>query len=419
MDASFDRLLDQYAELAIRVGLNLRPGQRLVITDVRRGGVPLETAPLVRRLAEHAYRAGSPLVNVLWRDDGLTRARFEHAPQDSFAEYPDWIARGMLEHVRSGGTILSILAADTDLLKDQDPSRVAAVQKLAWEKNKDVSELMTHNTVNWLVIPASYPGWATKVFPDLPSEEGVTRLWEALFRLCRLDRPDPMAAWREHIRQLVARCRHLDGRRYRSLHFTGPGTDLTVGLPDGHQWQSARFVSQQGVEYTANLPTEEIFTLPHQSQTEGTVTSTRPLNYGDSVIDGFRLRFSGGRVVEAAAGKGEAVLHNLLEADEGARRLGEIALVPHSSPISQSGLTFYNTLLDENCASHIALGEAYRSSLTGGEGMGDAEFAAAGGNLSLIHVDFMVGSGEVDVDGLTDSGPSEPVMRRGEWAFDV
>jgi aminopeptidase len=419
MDASFDRLLDQYAELAIRVGLNLRPGQRLVITDIRRGGVPLETAPLVRRLAEHAYRAGSPLVHVLWRDDPLTRARFEHAPRDSFGEYPDWIARGLLEHVRSGGVILSILAADADLLKDQDPSLVASVQKLAWEKNKELSERMTHNTVNWLVIPAPYPGWATKVFPALPPGEAVARLWEALFRVCRLDRPDPIPAWREHIRQLAARCSYLNGRRYRALRFTGPGTDLTVGLPDGHLWESARFVSQQGVEYTANLPTEEIFTLPHHSRTEGTVTSTRPLNYGDSVIDGFRLRLSGGRVVEAAAAKGEAVLHGLLEADEGARRLGEVALVPHSSPISQSGLTFYNTLLDENCASHIALGEAYRSSLKAGEGMSDPEFAAAGGNLSLIHVDFMVGSGDVDVAGLTGSGASEPVMRRGEWAFEV
>jgi aminopeptidase len=296
---------------------------------------------------------------------------------------------------------------------------VASVQKLAWEKNKDLSERITHNTVNWLVIPASYPGWATKVFPDLPSEEAVAKLWQALFRVCRLDHPDPLAAWREHIHRLAARCTHLNARGYHALRFTGPGTDLTVGLPDGHLWESARFVSQQGVDYTANLPTEEIFTLPHQSRTEGTVTSTRPLNYGDSVIDGFRLRFSGGRVVEAAASKGEAVLHELLEADEGARRLGEVALVPHSSPISQSGLTFYNTLLDENCASHIALGEAYRSSLKGGEGMDDAEFAAAGGNLSLVHVDFMVGSGEVDVDGLTDSGPSEPIMRRGEWAFDV
>ncbi len=417
--STFDALLDRYAELAVRIGLNLQAGQRLMITDIRRGGVPLEAAPLVRRLAAHAYEAGSPLVQVIWRDDALLRIRFERAPRDSFGAFPDWLARGPLENVQQGGAHLSILAANADLLNDQDPALVASVQRLAWERNREASDHFRRNAVNWLAISAAYPGWAARVFPDLPSQEAVARLWDALFRVCRVDRPDPVAAWREHIGRLVARCDHLNHRRYRSLHFTGPGTDLTVGLPRGHRWLSAHMAAANGIDFTANIPTEEVFTLPHRAETEGTVTATRPLNYGDSLIHEFRVTFVAGRAVEATARTGEGVLRHLLDADEGARGLGEVALVPNSSPISQSGLTFYNTLIDENCASHVALGEAYRASLEGGEKMSDEEFAAAGGNRSLLHVDFMIGSAELDVDGLTEAGQSEPVMRQGEWAFEV
>jgi aminopeptidase len=420
MDSSFETALDRYAELAIRVGLNLQQGQRLVITHIRHGGVPLEVAPLVRRLVAHAYDAGSPLVEVIWRDDALTRMRFEKAPRDSFTEYPDWRARGLLDHVQAGGALLSILAANPDLLQDQDPSLVASAQKVAWEKNKDLSDLfITRNAVNWLVISASYPGWAAKVFPGLPREEGQAKLWEALFRVCRLDRPDPVAAWGEHIRQLVARCDWLNQRAFGALRFRGPGTDLTVGLPAGHRWMSARFVAQNGIDFTANLPTEEIFTLPHRDQTEGTVRATRPLEYGSSLIEDFQVRFSAGQAVEVSSRTGEGVLRQLIETDEGAPRLGEVALVPHSSPISRSGMSFYNTLLDENCASHVAFGEAYRFSLEGGEGMSGEEFRSAGGNTSLIHVDFMIGSGQIDVDGLTSTGATEALMRQGEWAFEV
>lgn len=419
MPSPFEKKLDDYAELAIRIGLNLQPGQRLIITDIRRGGVPLEAAPLVRRLAAHAYAAGSPLVHAIWRDDALLRTRFERAPRDSFGEYPDWVARGLLEHAEQGGAVLTILAADPDLLNDQDPALVASVQKLAWERNKSYYDLITRNALNWLVISASYPGWAARVFPGRPREEAVAQLWETIFRICRVDRPDPVATWQEHIRQLLARCERLNHRRYRALRFIGPGTDLTVGLPPGHLWRGARLTAENGIDFTANLPTEEIFTLPHLAQTEGTVTATRPLDYGDSRIEGFRVTFAGGRIIEAIARTGEAVLRNLLDTDEGARRLGEVALVPHSSPISQSGLTFYNMLIDENCASHVALGEAYRFSLEGGEQMSGEEFAAAGGNQSLLHVDFMIGSGEIDVDGITQAGGREPVMRQGEWAFEV
>ncbi len=419
MGTPFEADLQRYADLAIQIGLNLQPGQRLVISDPRRAGIPLEAAPLARALTRSAYRAGARLVDVIFRDDAIQRIRFEEAPRDSFGLWPEWQAKGLAEHVERGDALLSVHAANPDLLNDQDPDLVAQLQKAAWSNFLPISEYTSRNMVNWLVIAASYPGWAVKVFPDLPADEQVMRLWQALFRVCRVDRPDPIAAWVEHVRQLVARSEYLNRRQFARLHYRGPGTDVSVGLPRGHQWKAARSTTPAGIDFTANLPTEEVFTLAHANQVDGTVAATRPLNYGDALIDGFRVRFEAGRVVEATASKGEGVLRKMLETDEGARRLGEVALVPHSSPISQSGLMFYNTLLDENCASHFAFGRAYKFSISGGESLSDEAFAALGGNLSLIHVDFMVGSGEIDIDGIDPAGKTEPVMRKGEWAFEV
>jgi aminopeptidase len=419
MTLAFDEAMSRYAELAIKIGVNLQPGQRLVISDPRRAGVPIEVAPLVRHLVSHAYQAGARLVDVVFRDDAIQRLRFQHAPRDSFEEWPEWQAKGLLEHFERGDALISVQAANPDLLSDQDPTLVALVQKTAWAQYLPTSDYTSRNLVNWLVISAAYPGWAAKVFPDLPPGEGVEKLWEALFRVCRIDQPDPIQAWEDHIRDMVARTEYLNGKAFRKLQFTGRGTDLTIGLPAGHRWRAARASTPKGIDFTANIPTEEVFTLPHAAETEGTVTSTRPLNYGDALIDGFRVRFEAGKATEARARVGEGVLQKMLESDEGSRRLGEVALVPHSSPISQSGLMFFNTLLDENCASHVAFGRAYKFCLEGGETISDDDFRFAGGNHSLIHVDFMVGSGELDVDGLHEEGRAEPVMRAGEWAFDV
>jgi aminopeptidase len=419
MALSFDEALRRYAELTIKIGLNLQPGQRLIISDPRRAGVPLEIAPLVRHLVEYAYKAGAPLVEVIWRDDALQRLRFQHAPRDSFEEWPTSQPKGLLEHFERGGALLSIHAANPDLLTDQDPNLVALLQKTAGAQYLPTSDFTSRNLVQWCVIAASYAGWAKKVFPDLPPAEGETKLWEALFRVCRADLPDPIAAWKEHVRQLVARSGYLNHKRYRRLHYTGPGTNLTLGLPADHLWNAAQSKTPKGIAFTANLPTEEIFTLPHAAEADGRIAASRPLNYGGMLIDGFTVKFTGGRAVEAHAHSGETVLRKMLEADEGVARLGEVALVPHSSPISQSGIMFYNTLLDENCASHLAFGRAYKFCLRGGETMSDEVFIAAGGNHSILHVDFMVGSGEMDIDGLSADGSAEPLMRRGEWAFKV
>jgi aminopeptidase len=420
MSPDFEQTLEQYAELTVKVGLNLQPGQRLLIGEpIMNNGVSLHAAPLVRKIAASAYKAGARFVGVMWADDQIHRVRFQHAPRDSFAEYPTWQSDGLLAHAEGGDALLTVLANDPDLLSDQDPDLVATAQQATLRHIEPAMAYVTRNATNWSVVSAAVPGWAAKVFSGVAPEDQEARLWDAIFRVCRLDQADPVAAWQAHVDELVARSDYLNHKQYTGLRFIGPGTDLTLGLPRGHVWSSARMTSQAGVSFTANLPTEEIFTLPDRGRAEGVIATSKPLSYGGALIEDLSLTFAGGRVVDVSASKGEAVLRKLLETDEGAGRLGEVALLPHSSPISQSGLLFYNILIDENAASHLALGRAYRFSLEGGEAMSDDAFTAAGGNQSVMHVDFMIGSGEMDVDGLAEDGAAEPLMRGGEWAFEV
>jgi aminopeptidase len=250
----------------------------------------------------------------------------------------------------------------------------------------------------------------------VPPNEAVARLWEAIARMCRLDASDPVMAWETHLGNLAARSEYLNRKRYSALKYTGPGTDLMLGLPEGHIWVSGRSASRNGIPFTANLPTEEVFTIAHKDRVDGVVRASKPLSYGSTLIEGFSVTFEHGQIVNCSAEKNGDTLQRLLDTDEGARRLGEVALVPHSSPISQSGLLFYNTLFDENAASHVALGNAYKFTLKGGNDMNDAEFERAGGNRSGVHVDFMIGSGELDVEGVLANGTTEPLMRKGEWA---
>jgi len=314
---------------------------------------------------------------------------------------------------------MSIYAADPDLLKDQDPGIVAQAQKQLQIYLKPFSKRISGKEINWSIIAAPVPAWATKVFPDQGEDKAVASLWNAIFRICRADRPDPVAAWDEHLDTLKRMRAYLNGKSYAKLHYRAPGTDLTLGMPEGQVWLGGTSHTPGDIPFVANMPTEEVFSAPHRLQAEGTVAATKPLSYAGALIDGFRLRFEGGKVVEATAEKNEQVLKHLLETDEGAARLGEVALVPHSSPISASGLLFYNTLYDENASCHLALGRAYRISIDGGEKLSDEDFLAAGGNDSLTHVDFMIGSDAMDIDGITASGDAEPVMRGGEWAFEA
>lgn len=417
MDSNFQTNLKKYADLVIKVGLNLQPGQKLIMQHLRNDGVPIQAAALIRLVAESAYQAGARLVDVQWRDDEITLSRFKYAPRDSFEEFPAWQAKGILDVVEDGGALLTVSSIDPDLMEGQDPKLLDQRQRVFLEHWKPISAHIGKNSVNWTLFSIPIEGWARKIFPDLPAEEQMPALWDAIFKICRVYEEDPIAAWESHLETLKKRSDYLNRKSYRELHYRAPGTELSLTLPEGHIWRSAGFKSQSGISFTANLPTEEVFTLPDKRYTEGTVRSALPLVYAGSVIDNFSLTFKEGRVVDFSAETGERTLEKLLSTDEGSSMLGEVALVPNSSPISQSGLLFFNTLLDENASCHLALGSAYRFSLDGGEKLTTNDFAARGGNSSLVHSDFMIGSGDLDIDGVLSSGEVEPVFRGGEWAF--
>ncbi len=402
--------LDRLAQVAVSVGLGLVPGQEVVLT------APLEAVPLVRRITEHAYKAGASLVTTLLSDEVTTLARFEHAPDAAFDHAPAWLFEGMAAAFRNGAARMAIGGENPALLAAQNPDRVSRANRARSVAYRPAMELITSFATNWSIVCYATPAWAALMFPDLPEHEATARLWDAIFAASRVDQPDPVAAWAQHNAALHARTAALNAKQYGALHFRGPGTDLRVGLSEGHLWLGGSEPSKTGIVCNPNIPSEEVFTTPHAARIEGHVRSTKPLSYQGTLIKDIAVTFEAGRIVDAQASAGLDVLNKVLGTDEGARRLGEVALVPHSSPISRSGLLFFNTLFDENAASHIALGQAYRTCLTGGTTATDEELARRGANSSLIHIDWMIGSGDIDVDGVLPGGGTEPVMRKGEWA---
>ncbi len=416
--SDFDRNLEKYAEVIVKVGLNLQPGQRVLIHGYRAAAEP-EAIPLVRQIALKAYQSGVRFVDAVFGDEQLTLIRFQHAPRDSFEEFQSWLADAQLAYVKRGDAVLSVNGHDPDLLSGQDPALIDLQQQTRARYARQAQELLANNAAPWLVVAQPTPAWAARVFPNLPPEQREAKLWDAIFAACRIKQDDPVAGWRAHAKELGIRSSYLTGKRYTALKYTAPGTKLTVGLPAGHIWLGGGATSQGGIAFIPNLPTEEVFTMPHKDRVEGIVTSTKPLSVNGTLIDKFSLTFEAGRVVNAVAEKGESNLRRLLDTDENARRIGEVALVPDNSPIAQSGLVFYSTLFDENASNHIALGNAYPVTLKDGETMSAEALAVAGANQSLIHVDFMIGSGQMDIDGITKSGTTEPVMRSGNWAFDI
>ena len=414
-----ENLLEKYAEAIVKVGLNLQKGQRLIIHNSLVRGVPPAGRGLVHAVTRAAYRAGARHVEVIWGDEEMNRIRLQHAPADSFDEYPKFQIHGLLDMIENGDAMLTISANDPDAYHDLDSDRIATMQKVHLENWKEISVHISRNSINWCVVAAASPAWAHKIFPDLPQAEAEEKLWQAIFETTRAVQPDPIAAWNEHVKNLRKRGDYLQAKKYSGLHYKGPGTDLTLGLPEGHRWISAQALAENGVVFTANMPTEEVFTMPDRHRAEGTVAATFPLSYGGSLIEDFNLTFENGRIVKVHAKKNETILQRLVDTDEGSTRLGEIALVPASSPIAKRGHLFYNTLFDENASCHIAIGRAYRFTLIGGEELTEEEFVAAGGNVSLNHVDFMIGSPQMDIDGIKEDGTREPIMRQGEWAMDA
>ncbi len=405
----FERNLNRYADLAVEVGVNIQPGQRLLIWS------SIEFAPLVEKVAVRAYQRGARLVETLWNDPQLLLARFEYAPRDSFDEVSTWWAKAGLEYAEQGDAVLSIRGTDPDLLRDQDSALISTHRKAEGRVSEPYYRLVSAGAMNWCVIAHPVHAWAAKVYPDVTPDEQEAHLWEAIFDICRVTTPDPIAAWKEQAATLHARCDYLNEKRYTALHFTGPGTDLVVGLPEQHRWMGGGATSANGIDHIPNLPTEEVFTAPHRARVDGVVSASLPLNYNGSLIEGFTLSFTDGRVTDVSAARGEALLRSIIETDEGASRLGELALVPQSSPIAQSGRLFYNTLYDENAASHVALGRAYRACIDGSKELTEAEFADLGGNSSVVHVDFMIGAPTTDVDGILADGTPEPLMRQGNF----
>jgi aminopeptidase len=402
--------LDKLAEVAIKVGLQLQPGQDLVLT------APMAALPLVRKITEHAYKAGAGIVQPIFSDEEITLNRYRYAADASFDKAPGWLFEGMAKAFDGNAARLAISGDNPMMLASEDPAKVARANRATSIAYKPALEKITGFDINWNIVSYPNASWAKLVFPNDPEEVAVKKLADAIFAASRVDVEDPIGAWKAHNARLKERWTWLNGQQFASLHYVGPGTDLTIGLADEHRWKGGASEAKNGITCNPNIPTEEVFTTPHSQRVEGYVRSTKPLSHNGTLIADIEVKFEGGRIVEAKASKGEAVLQKVLDTDEGSRRLGEVALVPHSSPISKSGVLFYNTLFDENAASHIALGQCYADCFINGTKMSPDEIASRGGNKSLIHIDWMIGSDKIDIDGLKADGSKVPVMRKGEWA---
>lgn len=407
---SFDTNFERYAELAVKIGVNVQPMQTLVIT------APISTAPFVRKVAKKAYEAGAKHVIMEWSDDELTRLKFDLAPDEAFTEYPLWKAKGLEEMAENGAAFLYVTASNPDLLKGVKLERISASNKAAGQALNAFRNYTMSDKVSWCVLAVPSPQWAAMVFPNLPAEEQEAALWDAIFRATRADMNDPVQAWHDHHAALNSKVDLLNAKQYRYLHYTAPGTELTIELPPKHIWIGGGGHNEKGVFFMANMPTEEVFTAPLKTGVNGKVTSTKPLSYHGNLIENFTLTFKDGRIVEATAEKGEASLKQLIETDEGSHYLGEVALVPHLSPISQSNIIFYNTLFDENASNHLAIGNAYSVNIENGANMTKEDLEQYGINTSMTHVDFMIGSAEMDIDGETADGNREAIFHKGNWA---
>ena len=407
----FNEKLDKYAELAVRVGINIQPGQTLVIM------APIESADFVRRAAKKAYEAGAKNVHVEWSDEELTLIKFMNAPDEAFKEYPLWKAKGYEEIAKEGAAFLSISASNPDLLKDVDPERVATANKARAQALQEYRKYIQAGKVSWAIVSVPTEEWSAKIFPNLSKEERIESLWENIFKVTRVDTEDPVKAWKEHIENLNNKLNYLNNKKFKKLYYRAEGTDLIIELPEKHIWTGGGLTNEKGVYFVPNMPTEEVFTVPLRTGISGTVRSTKPLNYGGNVVENFTLTFENGRIIDFTAEKGYDTLKRLIEIDEGSHFIGEVALVPHNSPVSNSGVIFYNTLFDENASCHLAIGSAYPLCIEGGAEMSKEELEKNGANTSLIHVDFMIGSKDLDIDGETADGKRVAVFRKGNWAF--
>jgi len=405
-----EQLLEKYASLAVNIGVNIQKGQILLIRS------SISSAPFTRLIVKKAYEAGAKDVNILWSDDAVTRLRYDLAPEDAFKEFPEYYVKAHEEAVEKNHALLSIVSVDPDLLNGVSAERIATASKTAGMAMDGFRRALQADKVSWSIVAVPSEAWASKVFPELAtSEEQVEALWQAIFSATRVDLDDPVAAWEVHVANLNQKADFLNTNKFHAIHLQAPGTDLTIELPKKHIWCAAESINANGATFTANIPTEEVFTMPLKTGVNGVVTSKKPLSYGGNLIENFSLTFKDGAITDFTAEQGYETLNNLIQTDEGAKYLGELALVPHSSPISTSNLTFYNTLFDENASVHLAIGSAYAFNLEGGKEMSPEELEAEGANSSITHVDFMIGCAEMNIDAIAADGTKTAIFRDGEW----
>lgn len=410
---NFEENLQKYAKLLVVKGINVQPGDWVKVT------ISVEQAQLARLITKEAYALGAEKVIIKWSDDEITRYHYLHQPLEILTDIPAYEIEEVEDHILNRKVSrLSIVSSDPGLLDDVDSKKVAEYQKVA-AKAFEVQRRATQNDdIKWTVAAAAGKGWAAKVSPDLKtSEEQVDALWDQIFKTCRVYEDDPIAAWDNHKELLKEKAKKLNEYQFDALHFKAPGTDLKLGLPKNHIWMSAESFNPKGEEFIANMPTEEVFTAPDIRRIDGVVRSTKPLSYAGTLIHNMEVYFKDGKIVDIKADTGEEIMKKLVFENEGATGLGEVALVPDPSPISQSGITFYNTLFDENASNHLAIGSAYPTTVEGGTKMSKEELMANGINVSTVHVDFMIGSADMDIDGILPDGTVVPVFRKGNWAI--
>ncbi|MBS0671560.1 aminopeptidase [Enterococcus faecalis] len=408
---NFNENLKKYARLIAETGVNVQDHHTVVLQ------ISVDQAPLARLITEEAYRLGAAEVIVQWSDETIQREFLAHAATDRIENVPQYKIDQTDDWIAKGASRISVVSSNPDALAGVDTQRVAAFQAANGKALVNLRKATQANKVSWTVVAAASEGWAAKVFPELAtSEEQVDALWNEIFKTTRIYEENPVIAWDIHDKKLQEKAAELNEQQFTALHYTAPGTDLTIGLPKNHLWEGAGSYNARGEEFMANMPTEEVFTAPDSRRVDGYVSSTKPLSYAGTIISGMKFTFKDGKVVDFSAEQGEEALKNLLAIDEGAKHLGEVALVPDPSPISQSGLIFYNTLFDENASNHLAFGSAYAFNLQGGTEMSEEELAEAGLNRSQTHVDFMVGSNKMNIDGIKEDGTIVPVFRNGDWA---
>ena len=410
MLANFNENLEKYARLIVETGVSVKKDHTVVLQ------INVDQAPLARLITKEAYQSGAAEVIVQWTDDVIQKEFLSHAANDRLEQIPQYKIDQTDDWVAKGASRISVVSSDPEAFAGIDSDRVATFQAASGKALLNLRKATQANKVSWTVVAAAGKQWAAKVFPDLPEEEQVDALWDQIFKTTRVYEEDPILAWEKHDETLAQKAAELNKEQFSALHYTAPGTDIIIGLPKNHLWEGAGSYNARGEKFMANMPTEEVFTAPDYRRINGYISSTKPLSYAGTTISGMTFTFKDGKVIDFSAEQGQDVLAKLLDTDEGARSLGEVALVPDPSPISQSGIIFYNTLFDENASNHLALGAAYAFSVEGGTEMTDEELAEAGLNRSQTHVDFMVGSDKMNIDGIREDGSTVPVFRNGNWA---